>query len=67
MDKQKQIELEALAVMLGIGGYRGSSYTLQEEVRFLHSALKKLEAKRMTANEYAVYYLRSIEFCKNQM
>ena len=64
---ERQIELETLAIMLGIGGYKGSSYTLQEEVRYLHSGLKALKEERITANEFAVYLLRSIEFAKNQM
>lgn len=64
---ERQIELETLAIMLGIGGYKGSSYTLQEEVRFLHKKLELLKSERITANEYAVYLLRAIEFAKNQM
>ena len=64
---ERQIELETLALMLGIGGYKGSSYTLQEEVRWLHGKLELLKSGYLTANEYAVHLLRAIEFAKNQM
>lgn len=64
---ERQIELETLAIMLGMGGYRGSSYTLQEEVRFLRNKLDLLKSEHITSNEFAVHLLRSIEFAKNQM
>lgn len=64
---ERQIELETLAVIIGIAGYKGSSYTLQEEVNQLWHKLQLLKAGAIKSDEYAVYMLESTEFAKNQM
>lgn len=67
MDKQMQIELELLAFMVGAHGYRYSSDTIREEVRHLHARSLSLKEGFITANEFAVYLMQSVEFVKNQL
>jgi len=67
MNKEQQVRLETIAIMLGIGGYKGSSQTLQERCRQVYNKLVMLERKEINANQFAVTMLDSIEFCRNQM